>query len=172
MTVAGLPANAAGYQVYVYADGDNGGATRTGAYQISGTGITTTSVKLTDAANTNFSGTFTQANNSCGELCAVHHHRHRVHDYRHTRGIDRFGSTSTSQCHPDCAPGADNAHLQSDGHAEFADGGGGERDDFYHEHWGGEWIQWGGDAECERVAGGSDAEFLAGDGDRARALRR
>src|ERR1017187_8526298 len=66
VTVAGLPANAAGYQVYVYADGDNGGATRTGAYQISGTGITTTRVNLTDAANTNFSGTFTQANNSAG----------------------------------------------------------------------------------------------------------
>ncbi len=66
VTVAGLPANAGGYQVYVYADGDNGSATRTGAYQISGTGITTTSINLTDAANTNFSGTFTQANNSNG----------------------------------------------------------------------------------------------------------
>jgi Divergent InlB B-repeat domain/PQQ-like domain len=66
VNVVGLPANAAGYDVYVYADGDNGGATRTGTYQISGTGITTTSINLTDAANTNFSGTFTQANNSAG----------------------------------------------------------------------------------------------------------
>jgi predicted cupin superfamily sugar epimerase len=66
VTVAGLPANAAGYDVYVYADGDNGGATRTGTYQISGTSITTTSINLIDAANTNFSGTFTQANNSAG----------------------------------------------------------------------------------------------------------
>jgi hypothetical protein len=66
VTVAGLAANAAGYQVYVYADGDNGSATRAGAYQISGVGVTTTSVNLTDAANTNFSGTFTQANNSNG----------------------------------------------------------------------------------------------------------
>jgi hypothetical protein len=65
VTVAGLPANAGGYHVYVYADGDNGGS-RTGAYQISGTGITTTSVNLTDPAYTNFSGTFTQANNSTG----------------------------------------------------------------------------------------------------------
>ena len=65
VTVAGLPTNSAGYDVYVYADGDNP-ATRTGAYQISGTGITTTSVNLTDPANTNFSGTFTQANNSNG----------------------------------------------------------------------------------------------------------
>ena len=40
--------------------------TRAGNYQISGTGITTASVNLTDAPNTNFSGTFTQANNSKG----------------------------------------------------------------------------------------------------------
>jgi hypothetical protein len=66
VTVSGLPANSAGYDVYVYADGDNGMAARTGAYQIGGTGITTTSVNLTDAANTDFSGTFTQANNSNG----------------------------------------------------------------------------------------------------------
>ena len=66
VTVAGLPSNAGGYNVYVYADGDNGSSARTGAYQISGTGITTTSLKLTDVANTNFSGTFTQANNSSG----------------------------------------------------------------------------------------------------------
>ncbi len=65
VTVAGLPTNAAGYDVYVYADGDNAGS-RTGAYQISGTGITTTSVNLTDAPGTNFSGTYTQANNTNG----------------------------------------------------------------------------------------------------------
>ena len=62
----GTAGECSGYKVYVYADGDNGSATGTGAYQISGTGITTTSVNLTDAANTNFSGTFTQANNSAG----------------------------------------------------------------------------------------------------------
>jgi len=66
VTVSGLPSNANGYSVYVYADGDNVSATRTGIYQISGTGITTTSISLTDPANTNFSGTFTQANNSNG----------------------------------------------------------------------------------------------------------
>ena len=64
VTVGGLAAG--NYNVYVYADGDNGSATRTAAYQISGTGITTTSVSLTDPANTNFSGTFTQGNNSAG----------------------------------------------------------------------------------------------------------
>jgi hypothetical protein len=66
VSVTGLPSNPVGYNVYVYADGDNAGATRTGTYQISGTGITTTSINLTDAALTNFGGTFTQANNSNG----------------------------------------------------------------------------------------------------------
>jgi hypothetical protein len=64
VTVAGLPVGT--YDVYVYADGDNGGATRTGAYRISGAGITTTTVNLTDAGNTNFNTAFTQATNSNG----------------------------------------------------------------------------------------------------------
>ena len=64
MTVAGLPAGT--YDVYVYADGDNGVFSRTGAYRISGAGITTTTINLTDAGNTNFNATFTQANNSAG----------------------------------------------------------------------------------------------------------
>jgi hypothetical protein len=66
VSVSGLPTNSAGYDVYVYADGNNNAAVRTGAYQISGAGITTTSVNLTDAANADFSGAFTQANNSNG----------------------------------------------------------------------------------------------------------
>jgi hypothetical protein len=66
VTVTGLPSNAAGYDVYVYADGSNGAATRNGTYQISGTGITTTSINLIDPPNTNFSGTYTQANSSNG----------------------------------------------------------------------------------------------------------
>ncbi len=65
ITVTGLAAGSS-YDVYVYADGDNGSATRTAAYQVSGTGIATTSVNLTDAANTNFSGTFVRAANSSG----------------------------------------------------------------------------------------------------------
>jgi hypothetical protein len=66
VNVSGLPSSASGYQVYVYADGDNLSATRAGVYTISGTGITTTSISLTDTANTDFNGTFTQANNSAG----------------------------------------------------------------------------------------------------------
>jgi Bacterial Ig domain/Glycosyl hydrolase catalytic core len=63
VTVAGLAVNT--YDVYVYADGDSATQTRTGGYRVSGTGITTTTINLNDAA-TNFGGAFTQANNSNG----------------------------------------------------------------------------------------------------------
>lgn len=68
--IAGLPANAAGYTVLVYADGDNSSASRSGIYQLSGSGITTTSIKLTDPANANFTGSYTQASNSAGNYVA------------------------------------------------------------------------------------------------------
>jgi hypothetical protein len=64
ITVSGLRSRT--YDVYVYADGDNRTYSRTGAYTITGPGITTTTVTLSDRASTNFSGTFTQAGNSIG----------------------------------------------------------------------------------------------------------
>jgi hypothetical protein len=64
VAVSGLADGA--YDVYVYADGDNHGFSRTAAYTLSGPGITTTTVNLTDAANTTFSGTYTAAANSSG----------------------------------------------------------------------------------------------------------
>jgi len=64
VTVAGLAAGA--YDIYVYADGDNRTFSRTAAYQISGAGVTTTTINLTDVANTNFAGTYTQAAGSNG----------------------------------------------------------------------------------------------------------
>jgi hypothetical protein len=63
--VWGLSERPNGYDVYIYADGDNGSNTRTATYQISGTGITTTRASLTDIANTNFSGVFREATNKC-----------------------------------------------------------------------------------------------------------
>ena len=66
VTVAGLPAGT--YDVYVYVDGDNGGGSRTGGYRISGAGITTTTINLTDAANASYNTTFTEANNSAGNF--------------------------------------------------------------------------------------------------------
>ena len=64
VTVSGLPARA--YDVYVYGDGDNHTYTRTAAYTISGTGMTSATATMTDAANTNFSTTFARASNSAG----------------------------------------------------------------------------------------------------------
>ncbi len=66
ISVSGLPPSPAGYDVYVYTDGDNAGSTNTGTYSISGSGITSASVKATDPANVNFSGAFTQATGSNG----------------------------------------------------------------------------------------------------------
>jgi len=54
------------YDIYVYADGDNGTASKTAFYQISGPGIPTTSVSLSDLPNTTFSGSFIAAKNSGG----------------------------------------------------------------------------------------------------------
>ena len=72
VTVAGLPSSAAGYQVYVYADGDNGSATRTGTYQISGTGITTTTISLTDTANTELQWNVHPSQQFSGQLRSLH----------------------------------------------------------------------------------------------------
>ena len=58
VTVANLPASSTGYDVYVYADGNNGGGVRNGGYQISGAGITTSTLNLTDIGGADFSGTF------------------------------------------------------------------------------------------------------------------
>jgi hypothetical protein len=65
VSVIGLPANASGWNVYVYCDGSNP-ETRKGTYTISGTGIATTSIIGIDTASTDFNGTFIQANNSSG----------------------------------------------------------------------------------------------------------
>jgi hypothetical protein len=68
VSVSGLPATftASGYDVYVYCDGDNGGSARTGGYTIG-----STTVDALDPANTNFSGTYTQASNSAGNYVVL-----------------------------------------------------------------------------------------------------
>ena len=66
VSVTGLLSNPAGYSVYVYFDGDNGGATRKASYRISGAGITTATINGTDSGGVNFSGAFRQASNSPG----------------------------------------------------------------------------------------------------------
>jgi Domain of unknown function (DUF1929)/PKD domain len=62
VTVNGLPSNPSGYTVYVYAQGASSDSSNTGIYQISGTGVTTTSTSLT--YDSDFNGTFTQATTS------------------------------------------------------------------------------------------------------------
>jgi hypothetical protein len=64
VTVTGLAQRT--YDVYVYADGANAAASRTAAYTISGTGITSSTITLTDAANANFAGSFTRGSGSSG----------------------------------------------------------------------------------------------------------
>ena len=64
ITLAGLPQQA--YDVYVYVDGDNRTYSRSAAYTISGPGIATATVNLTDASGTNFGTTFTRAADSNG----------------------------------------------------------------------------------------------------------
>jgi hypothetical protein len=64
VSVTGLSPRA--YDVYVYVDGANSMYVRSGAYTISGAGMTTTTITAVDAASTNFSATFIRANNSAG----------------------------------------------------------------------------------------------------------
>ncbi len=64
VTVSGLTAGT--YSIYVYTDGNNGAATNTATYEISGPGITTVSATAADAANNDFSGTFLQTDNGNG----------------------------------------------------------------------------------------------------------
>jgi len=63
VTIGGLASNT--YDVYVYVDGDNRTYARSAEYTIRGAAFSATT-RLTDPANTNFSGTFTKAVNSTG----------------------------------------------------------------------------------------------------------
>ena len=64
VSVTGLPASASGTRRTVRGRADSGACTSIDT--ISGTGITTTAINPTDAANTNYGGTFTQANGTAG----------------------------------------------------------------------------------------------------------
>lgn len=66
VTVSGLAAKM--YDVYVYADGDNGGASRSASYMLSTGGTDAMTITLTDAPGTNFSGKFSEANNAAGNF--------------------------------------------------------------------------------------------------------
>ena len=151
VTVAGLPAGA--YDVYVYADGDNGSATRTGGYRISGAGITTTTINLTDAGNTNFNATFTQANNSTGNF---------VKFSINASGFTLTATPGTSSSGATRAPvngiqivstAATDARLHDRGDARCADGHAGERHELHGHHRRAERVCGHGEPGGERPAG-------------------
>ena len=71
VTITNLPGDAAGYYVYVYADGANGTTSDSGTYTLSGADATPAQLEVTDAANTDFNGTFTRANNGAGNYAVV-----------------------------------------------------------------------------------------------------
>ncbi len=64
VTVSGLRAGS--YDVYVYVDGDNKVYTRTASYRVTTAAGGPVDIGATDAANVNFSGTFTQASGTPG----------------------------------------------------------------------------------------------------------
>jgi hypothetical protein len=64
VTVVGLPPGA--YDVYVYTDGDNREFTRTGVYRLAASDGSATTLRATDLARVNFSGSFTRAADSAG----------------------------------------------------------------------------------------------------------
>ena len=153
--------NSAGYDVYVYADGDNPNANRTAAYQISGTGITTTSVNLTDLAGVNFSGTYTQANNSAGNYVKFTINATGF-TITATPGAATDGlSAGTGERHPDRAACGQFAGLWNHGKSGYTDGGGRKRDDVHDDDHGFERFYGCSDVERERVAGRDDGEFFA-----------
>jgi hypothetical protein len=60
VSVSGLVGAANGYMVYVYANGDNPGATRSANYTIAAPGVANTTILLTDLPSAYFNGTFNQ----------------------------------------------------------------------------------------------------------------
>jgi hypothetical protein len=68
VSVHGLPSNAGGYAVYVYADGANGDADATATYAIESSDGTSSSTTITDAAGATFAGTYVAADGGDGNV--------------------------------------------------------------------------------------------------------
>ena len=66
VTVSGLAAKT--YDLYVYSDGDNGGASRSANYMLDVPGASPVTTGVTDAPRANFSGSYSEANNSPGNF--------------------------------------------------------------------------------------------------------
>ena len=70
ITVSNLPPDPAGYYVYIYADGDNGGSSNTTTYEIATNGKSFV-VDITDAADATFDGTFVRGQNAAGNYAVL-----------------------------------------------------------------------------------------------------
>ena len=70
------------YDVIAYSDGDNGSAARVTKFTLSGSGITTISKYVQDAANVNFSGTFIEADSTTGGASTPAGNYVRFHNLR------------------------------------------------------------------------------------------
>lgn len=72
IAIRGLPVNPGGYDVYIYADGDNTLNTRAGLYTIDDGVVAPQTVSITDLANTDFDGTFARNQDGAGNYAVVH----------------------------------------------------------------------------------------------------
>src|SRR5262249_24618691 len=102
------------------------------------------------------------------ELCEVHGYGDRVHDHGDAGSGSGWLSAGTREWHSDRAASNDNARLHDIGESEHADGYRGQCHDVHDQHRSIKRVHWGGDAQCERVAGGGDSEFFTRDGDGVR----
>ena len=72
VAIRNLPANPDGYDVYIYADGDNTINRRTGMYTIDDGVVAPQTVSIMDPEDADFEGTFVNANNGEGNFAVVH----------------------------------------------------------------------------------------------------
>lgn len=94
------------YDIVVYADGDNGNATRVGRYVLSGATSGNATKNVRDDANVNFSGTFTEADSTSPSGASGNYCR-----FRNVRGSS-FTLSNTGQSGSDGHPRAPVNALQ------------------------------------------------------------
>ena len=103
VTVSGLPTHSAGYAIYIYADGNNNAATRTGAYQISGAGDHCDEHESDGRREHGFQWNVYAGEQFERELCKVHGYGDGVHDHGNAGGHHRRLSAGACKRHTDRA---------------------------------------------------------------------
>ena len=122
VTVAGLPANAAGYDVYVYADGNNNAATRTGAYQISGAWDHDDERESDGCGEHGFQRNVHAGEQFKRQLREIHGYRDGIHDHGDAGSKHGCVSAGPGKRHPDRTARSDLTGFLDHGESEFADG--------------------------------------------------